>query len=234
MWAAYARRTMRGGVPSGYYPRDFYRYVLKPARAFLQKGMRVLDVGCGTGTLIRWLVECGFEVSGTDMQEESIETLSKSLAVSRISATLRCSPDLVLPFSDGSFDAVFCTEVLEHVVDKDRTTIMREIRRVLRTGGIIIATTPFNEELRTVICPACLTSFHPMGHVQSITEATARRWLNEAGFSSLATKVTPNIYVREGDSGFIRLGKRVTRTWLRKVLIKRFPSVICFVGRAVE
>lgn len=46
-----------------------------------------------------------------------------------------------LPFEDGTFDCVLCTEVLEHCADPDRA--MSEIRRVLKPGGRALVTTPF-------------------------------------------------------------------------------------------
>jgi SAM-dependent methyltransferase len=64
---------------------------------------------------------------------------------------MRQRPDIVyydgskLPFPEGSFDHVLCTEVLEHVAEPRR--FLSEIRRVLRSGGTLILTVPWSARL---------------------------------------------------------------------------------------
>jgi SAM-dependent methyltransferase len=103
-------------------------------------------MGSGTGrhVLAACLRPC--RVVGLDSDLESLAQAGRyvhlidSWGVVKASATLMLGWGDRLPFADGSFDRVLCTEVLEHIPD-DRDTI-REIMRVLRPGGTVAVSVP--------------------------------------------------------------------------------------------
>ena len=104
----------------------------------LKPGLRVLDFGCGPGTITVGLakaVEPG-EVHGVDMEESQIG-LARSAAEAggHANATFHVGSVLELPFEDNSFDAAHCHAVLMHV--PDTRAALAEVKRVLRPGGII-------------------------------------------------------------------------------------------------
>jgi SAM-dependent methyltransferase len=88
---------------------------------------RVLDVGCGEQPYRSWL-PAGSEYVGVDVDERP-----------GVAAVIH--PGERWPLEDGSFDAVLCTQVLEHDSDPDHT--LAEIERVLRPGGTAVITVPF-------------------------------------------------------------------------------------------
>jgi SAM-dependent methyltransferase len=105
---------------------------------YLRPGMRVLDVGCGPGTItlgLAQLVAPG-EVIGIDIQTSLIERAA-SLAKARGQTNLRFEhADLyALPFADRCFDAAFGNGVLMHLAEPMRA--LAQLRRVLRPGGVI-------------------------------------------------------------------------------------------------
>ena len=104
----------------------------------LHSGMRVLDVGCGPGTITLGLAEAVApgEVVGVDLQEHLIER-ARALAVERGVANVRfdLADTYQLPFAAGSFDAALEHRVLMHLADPVRG--LREVRRVLRRGGVL-------------------------------------------------------------------------------------------------
>ena len=106
--------------------------------AQLRPGMRVLDVGCGPGTITLGLAEAvaPAEVVGVDMQEHVIER-ARALAADRgiANARFQVADAYELPFPDGSFDAALEHRVLMHLADPVRG--LREVRRVLRPGGVL-------------------------------------------------------------------------------------------------
>ena len=112
--------------------RRFLRFV--PIRA----GQRVLEVGCGTGVVMRdvaALVGPRGEVVGVDPSRSMVEAaraLARSHALRR-RMRWRLAPGAALPFAAGRFDATLAITVLLHVADPD--AVVREMVRVTRPGG---------------------------------------------------------------------------------------------------
>ena len=91
----------------------------------------VLEVGCGTGLIMRRLEKVAKRICGVDLSEGMLRVArSRQLHVAQADATS-------LPFADESFDAVVCFKVLAHV--QDVRTALAEMARVLRPGGHLIA-----------------------------------------------------------------------------------------------
>jgi SAM-dependent methyltransferase len=92
---------------------------------------RLLDVGCGTG----WLAEHFESYTGVDGSPDAV-----SAAVARGRNVSLADVDQPLPFDDASFDGVVLKDLLEHVADP--VAVVAEVRRVLRPGGIVFASSP--------------------------------------------------------------------------------------------
>jgi 2-polyprenyl-6-hydroxyphenyl methylase/3-demethylubiquinone-9 3-methyltransferase len=120
---AYAIGVIRGAMPEVAHPR-------------------VLDVGAGGGLFSASLVAGGFEVVGLDASLPSLRTAREH--------TVRPDDDhapsyvagnaMLLPVANSSFDAVVCSEVLEHVASPG--DLITEVARVLRPGGVFCFDTP--------------------------------------------------------------------------------------------
>jgi len=104
----------------------------------LHPGMRVLDVGCGPGSITRGLAErvAPGEVIGLDLSSDTLEDARRD-AAARGLTNLRFQEGSVyaLPFGDGSFDVAYAHQVFQHL--RERETAMREMLRVLRRGGLL-------------------------------------------------------------------------------------------------
>ena len=99
----------------------------------------ILEVGCGAGHVLG-KVACG-TLTGVDLSEALLERAQQRLGDR---AAILKGDAAALPFPDASFDKVFCTEVLEHVLDPAQ--VLAEIRRVLKPGGYAVVSVP-NEPL---------------------------------------------------------------------------------------
>ena len=105
----------------------------------LKPGFRVLDFGCGPGTISVGLAEAvgaDGELHGIDLEESQIETArAAALAGGHDNATFHIGDATNLPFEDGYFDAAHCHTLLNHV--PDTRAALAEVRRVLKPGGTL-------------------------------------------------------------------------------------------------
>ncbi len=100
------------------------------------RGLRVLNLGCGTGGFNVAAEAAGALVSGVDVDPEAVAIARARTSSARI---IRAAAES-LPFRDASFDLVHCVSTLEHVADSTRA--LREAARVLRPGGALYLHTP--------------------------------------------------------------------------------------------
>jgi SAM-dependent methyltransferase len=95
---------------------------------------QILDVGCGTGTMLSYLASYG-KAQGIDVDEEAVGYCHE-----RGLLDVRVGPAEHLPFNEASFDLVTALDVIEHL--DDGVAALREIGRVLRPGGHLLMTVP--------------------------------------------------------------------------------------------
>lgn len=154
--------------------------------------LAVLEIGPGEGWLVRRLLGRGHRVVTTDLSRGWLKRLP-SAADPRL---LRAQANIFhLPFRDGLFDVVVAAEVLEHLPGP--VDAVREIRRVLKPGGRFIATVPYREELRPVICAHCGQLFEKNGHLNSFDETTLAELFRAAGLAPGHLFVGPTRFSRE-------------------------------------
>jgi len=115
---------------------SFRRKTLQLAQ--LQSGEHVLDVGCGTGVLTRLAAqEVGSEgeVIGIDASAEMIQVAKRCAVKVHSKANFQLGVVESLPFEDERFDIVLSSMMLHHLPPELKVTGLREIFRVLKSGG---------------------------------------------------------------------------------------------------
>lgn len=136
----------------------------------------VINIGIGNGRLEVLATECGWKVMSVDPDETAVTRLRASGIDARSGLIEE------LPFESDSADVVFASEVFEHLTPESLSAGLLEIKRVLKTGGHLIGTVPFDENLRSseCVCPKCAHIFHRWGHQQSFTPDRMRTILSRA------------------------------------------------------
>jgi len=102
-----------------------------------QAGQRILDLGCGTGTLAIQVKQRapGAEVVGLDADPEMLGRAREKADGAGVDLTLTEGMSNELPFEDASFDRVLSTLFFHHLDPEPKRQTAREIARVLRNGG---------------------------------------------------------------------------------------------------
>lgn len=104
--------------------------LLRLVEAHLKPEGLALDVGCGSGRLVSTLRSRGYSAYGVDPHAASAETDRDGFTVGQAEH---------LPYRSGAFDLVSALDLLEHVDDE---VALAEIARVLRPGGVLVASVP--------------------------------------------------------------------------------------------
>ncbi len=157
-------------------------------RLRLERGDKVLDLGCGFGRHAFEAARRGANVVALDAGRDEVEGVAATFAAMLEAGELKSGSlhtaavqgdALHLPFPDGSFDRVICSEVLEHIPDDEGA--MRELTRVLRAGGTMAITVPrFGPELLNW---ALSDEYHnvPGGHIRIYRRSVLEGRLRSTG-----------------------------------------------------
>lgn len=126
------------------------RLLMRLFRPLLERG-RVLDAGCGSGSMALDLCAAGYEVDAVEQSDEFVDAVQHKVAERGWQERLRVQQASVtkLPFEDNAFDGLVCGEVLEHVLPEDGgdEAAVRQFYRVLKPGGVLVASVPLNPRL---------------------------------------------------------------------------------------
>jgi 2-polyprenyl-3-methyl-5-hydroxy-6-metoxy-1,4-benzoquinol methylase len=175
-------------VPEGLDPPDlelrlaFLHKHLAVIGADPERPLRVLDVGCGEGRFAAELARAGMTVLGVDVAEEPLRRAREKHPEVDVRIVPTAGP---WPLADASFDVVWAGETIEHVADT--AGWLSEVRRVLRSGGILLLSTPAHgrlELLALAISHRRLDAhFDPRGdHLRFYNARTLTRLLDDFGF----------------------------------------------------
>lgn len=151
--------------------------------AHIAKDQSVLDVGCGTGTLAiaaKRRVGLDGAVYGVDASPEMLARAEKKARKAGVEVFVRNALAESLPFPDAHFDVVLSSVMLHHLPQKARLQCVKEIRRVLKPSGRVLAVDfeGFTDQKRSF-----LSHFHrPHGHVR-VSDIVAL--LGEAGLKTV-------------------------------------------------
>lgn len=119
-------------TPRTEYPFQMASYLF--TRFHLQKGQKLLEIGCGRGEFLDAFQQLGMDCCGVDLSDHGFCNL-KDVQVAKCDI----SKD-ALPFEDGHFDVVYHKSLIEHLYSPDH--LMKETCRVLKPGGRVIMLTP--------------------------------------------------------------------------------------------
>ncbi len=165
------------GDPIDFYYRPLtgglYRARLRLAQRLLghERYEALLEVGYGSGIFFPQLARQADRLAGVEVHEHAGEVRA-ALARFGLDADLRRGSLFEMPFEDGSFDALVCLSVLEHLRQLDRA--LDEFRRVLRRGAVLVLGFPTRNVLTDTFFRLVgydPRRIHPSGHAEILGAA---------------------------------------------------------------
>jgi 2-polyprenyl-3-methyl-5-hydroxy-6-metoxy-1,4-benzoquinol methylase len=142
----------------------------------LPKGATIVDIGCGDGSQLGLLAECGFRMTGVERDTKSVSLQGEHTQVFQGSAEA-----LPAQLPRAGFDAVTFKQVLEHLVDP--VAALRNAAQLLKPGGVMFLEVPNND---SVICKQSGLSWEHMDvprHINFFTLDTLRATATAAGLA---------------------------------------------------
>lgn len=135
-----------------------------PVYELLLKGKRVLDMGCGEGKLLK---KDPALICGIDINDSALARLAKEgLQAKKGSVT-------EIPYEDAMFDAVHCSNIIEHLDPIAARAMILEAKRVLKKGGIAIVITPMPK-----------TAWNTFGHIRPYPPMAIKKLFREVSLEA--------------------------------------------------
>lgn len=200
--------------------KDRLRFLFKS----LPNHLKVLNIGCGPGVDIDFLLKAGNEVHGIDISDEAL-SYAKTNGIITHRIDLARTTDL--PFHELSFDLIIATDILEHLFFPQK--MLEEINRLLKQDGVVITSVPnhfyFRMRLRMIFGKDIILPFHKQSkqwnyfHIRFFTSGGIEELLELTGF-----KVVERHYGQFNDfpRGFPQsLGRKLT-TYLPDLFSRHF------------
>ncbi len=172
-----AGKEQRGNLQTNL---DFLRQI-----NLLKPNDRILEIGCGIGSIVSELSGQGYDITGTDISSQAIEYGLKKYG----DIKLQVQPAEELQFEDRTFDIVLSFDLFEHIARVDRH--ISEVHRVLKEGGSYLFQTP--NKYSNVIFE---TLYHKSlkwrrAHPSLHTPGQLKRRLARHGFQTQFVKMNP-------------------------------------------
>jgi SAM-dependent methyltransferase len=124
------------------------RYLIRSVRAVGRRGLRILDVGCGSGMALYYLDRfCGdiiHDYVGIDLNVDRLHKRYRFVSLPHVFYQV----DLDNAWDFGKFDIVWCSEVIEHLIEDER--LFRRMAYHLDAYGLLVVTTPSRDFVRTM------------------------------------------------------------------------------------
>jgi 2-polyprenyl-3-methyl-5-hydroxy-6-metoxy-1,4-benzoquinol methylase/uncharacterized protein YbaR (Trm112 family) len=135
----------------------------------------ILDVGCGNGWVAKYFLPKGKKVISMDIALKNPAKVLKENPGENHAAVV--ADAYHLPFKKNSFDAIIASEIMEHVYDPK--LFISSLMEVLKPGGTLVITTPYDEKIEYFLCVHCNNPTPKNAHLHSFNEKNIADYMPE-------------------------------------------------------
>lgn len=144
---------------------------------------KVLEIGCGDGSLLNNLRNLGWEVEGVDFDPGAVRT-----AIEHHQLNVRLGSVEEQGYLDSSFDAIVMSHVIEHIPDPVR--LLAECARLLKPGGTVVISTPNLNSMGYQHFKSSWLSLDPPRHLYLFNSQTLTNTVQKGGLEVTSTRTT--------------------------------------------
>jgi 2-polyprenyl-3-methyl-5-hydroxy-6-metoxy-1,4-benzoquinol methylase len=189
-------QSKRSSVAENYFGAHCGPQIAKRTLKYVtrSKPTRILDLGCGSGHLLKHIFHARRDATlyGIDFSPESIHVAQETFASMSPLPEFQLIDGYPTSLPAKTRDAVNSTEVVEHLSNDMLDAMVIECMRLLKKGGILVITTPNEENLErsSTCCPNCNSTFHIWQHVRSWSAASLTSYMSQRGFRKVLAEGT--------------------------------------------
>ena len=176
LWADGYDKSVQLSEESDSYPFAGYKAVLGTvySRVRALDAKTVLDIGFGTGTLLKKLYDDGLTVTGVDFSAEMIRIAREKMPSARL-LQFDFAKGLPPELAGEKFDAILCTYAIHHLTDGEKVGFIRLLKEHLNPGGeILLGDVAFETEAELAACRAASGDAWDEDEVYIVTEELAK------------------------------------------------------------
>jgi len=168
-----------------------YRLLISVINKYLKNSnQKILDIGCGAGTLSLYLANKGHSTLGLDISSKAIEECLKSKKALGLNNVAFRTLDFLTMKTKNRYDTVLFTEVIEHLEDDSKA--LRSIHKLLKPSGIMILSTP--SDTAPLHKLGITKKFdEEVGHLRRYSLGEIQGMVRKSGFKIIETKKTEGI-----------------------------------------
>lgn len=186
----YFYQSNQSGHHHAYLVKPLIEMISTSAKSIGNKKIRILDIGCGNGSLSNFIAMQGYEVVGVEESESGVKIAQQSYP----NCLFMAASIYDFPYQEleNSFDIIISTEVIEHLFYPKE--LVKAAKRCLKDNGTLILTTPYHGYLKNLALAVTgkldkhFTVLWDGGHIKFFSVKTLSTLLLEEGFTNLQFK----------------------------------------------
>lgn len=160
-------------------------------QSFINTDLRILDLGCGVGTIDFYLSNNGCKVTGVDISSKAIVNARNNAKYFRLKDISFVNIDVFKFKNNKPYDIIICNEIIEHV--KDDKDFIRLVRNNIKKGGLVFLSTPLESApLKSI---GLLENFdRKVGHLRRYSYSKLKMLVERNGFQIINTCFTEGVF----------------------------------------